>query len=321
MVRRTNGFTLVELLVVIAIIGVLVALLLPAVQAAREAARRTQCSNQMKQIVLALHLYHDANKIFPAGGTSKNNLSYTCYILPYLEENAIYDQMQLLNTFEEGEVRGGTNNEGTNKGNWFALNRLDKLLCPSVGDPEHIQSPKGSFKLTDGRQLYVSHYHGVAGPLGLNPAAGGAKYPSASEGTLNYGGFALDGVLGLNSKVSMKRITDGTSHTFMLGELHDGSGNAWTAGAMINGTGDPIKSGHKAGTTRAYGAMKNVRVAVNTPWVDVDLDNEMAFSSLHPSGAHFACADGSTHFITEDIDLLQYKALCSRSGTEVVNLP
>ncbi|WP_425400003.1 DUF1559 domain-containing protein [Aeoliella sp.] len=322
LLRNQRAFTLVELLVVIAIIAILVALLLPAVQSARESARRTQCLNQVKQIALALHMHHDAHEELPPGGTSLNNLSFTCYILPYLEENAMYDQMRELGTFEEGETRGGTNNEGTHKGNWFALNRMEKLLCPTARNHEDETSHKPSFTLGDGRPLYVQHYFGIAGPLGPNPAASGEDYPSMFEGVLNYGGFALDGVLGLNRPTSFRQITDGASNTLMLGELHTGSNNGWTTGALISGTLDPIENKrHKSGYTRAYGAMKNIRVAINTPYVDVDLDNEMAFSSLHPGGAHFSMTDGSVHYFNEDIDLILYKSLASRSGGETVSIP
>src|SRR5690606_25768768 len=134
---------------------------------------------------------------------------------------------------------------------------------------------------------------------------------------LNYGGYGLDGVLGLNYKVRHKDISDGHSKTLMLGELSKsvtvgglqaGSGNAWTCGCLINGTIDPIENNNISGSTRAYGSMKTVRFAINTPWVDLDNDNEMAFSSYHGSGAQFAMADGSVRLLSEDLAMVVYLA-------------
>ncbi|NLE38309.1 MAG: DUF1559 domain-containing protein, partial [Pirellulaceae bacterium] len=108
---KAGGFTLVELLVVIAIIGILVALLLPAVQAAREAARRMRCANNLRQLAVGLQNYHDSHLQFPPGGMSINNLSWRCFILPFIEQGAIHEQMVNFGTFNQGECRGSTNNE------------------------------------------------------------------------------------------------------------------------------------------------------------------------------------------------------------------
>jgi len=108
--RPGRGFTLVELLVVIAIIGILIALLLPAVQAAREAARRMQCSNHLKQLALGLHDYHDSHKGFPSGALVSNGLSWNVLILPYIEQGPLYAKFN----FNQGDFNGAPNQEGPN---------------------------------------------------------------------------------------------------------------------------------------------------------------------------------------------------------------
>jgi prepilin-type N-terminal cleavage/methylation domain-containing protein/prepilin-type processing-associated H-X9-DG protein len=327
-----QGFTLVELLVVIAIIGILVALLLPAVQAAREAARRTQCANNIRQLALGVLNFESSKKEFPPGGKSFNNLSWRCYILPYIEEQAIYDELYGYGGFKQGECRdpsGNGPNYGTNKANLVARHQIGVFLCPSSAD----RDVKSSFWLENRTvPTHTCHYMGIAGPVGKDPATGllyPQKFTTDTNGSsaLNYGGYSTAGVLGLNYKVKPKDITDGASKTLMLGELsrsvsanglQAGSGNAWTAGCLISGTNDPITNNNSG--TRAYGAMKNIRLAINTAWVDQDNDNEMALSSYHTGSAHFALADGSVRLIEENIAMVVYLASASRNNNELHSL-
>lgn len=319
---RLAGFTLVELLVVIAIIGVLVALLLPAVQAAREAARRTQCMNNLKQLALGVHNYNDANRVFPAGARSSNNLAWRCFILPFIEEQNLHDLMESYGAFNTGVIRGNTNNEGDNKANLIATTKVDGFLCPSS---DYLLTTKTSNWLTDGRKQYVSHYIGVAGAIGeISP---GRYYTSKFAGSpdtfkTNYGGFALNGILILNGSVKAKTVTDGLSKTLLIGEKQNGAVDGWTAGAYISGTGDPLTGNHASSTTtRATPAIKNVSFAINYPDIDLDNDNHYAFGSAHAGGAQFAMADGAVVFVQEDIEMTLYKAICSRNEGESLSLP
>ena len=322
--RPTHAFTLVELLVVIAIIGILVALLLPAIQAAREAARRTQCVNNLKQLALGCHLYLDAKKAFPYGGKVSNQLSWRCYILPYIEESALYDEMQKFNAFEDGSVHLGTNNDGESfpagklhKGQYFSGKyRIGMFLCPSV-PVEYERSAKGSSTLTDGTQCYVSHYAGVAGPV---KAPGGITYrenPRFPKGSPPKRGGASDhGLLLYNHEVKASRATDGLSKTFLIGELVDldKTIDSWDGDAWVRGVG--------VGYTVAdfMGACRNLRYGINAP-KPTNEGNNGPFASFHPGGTHFSFGDGSATFVSEDIDFPLYQALGSRDMGETASLP
>jgi prepilin-type N-terminal cleavage/methylation domain-containing protein/prepilin-type processing-associated H-X9-DG protein len=318
------GFTLVELLVVIAIIGILVALLLPAVQAAREAARRTQCVTNLKQVALGCHLYMDANRAFPYGGKVSNQMAWRCYILPYIEESALFAEMQANNAFLDGTADLGPNNEGApqngspspHKGLYFAAKyRIAMFLCPSAADFD--RADKGSSTLTDGTLCYASHYAGVAGPV---TAPGGQTYrenplfPKASPP--KRGGSSDHGLLLYDYQVKPGRATDGLSHTMLIGELMDNdpatnnfSGDAWVRGV---GFGYTVKD--------FVAAVRNLRYSIGAP-KPTNEGNNIPFFSLHPGGTHFAFGDGSVTFVSEDIDFVLYQALGSRDGGEVAELP
>jgi prepilin-type N-terminal cleavage/methylation domain-containing protein len=303
-----RGFTLVELLVVIAIIGILVALLLPAVQAAREAARRTQCTNNLRQLAIAMQSYHDVEKHFPAGATTSSNLSWNVYILPYIEEGTLYD----LFDRGKGSFNGGPNREGPNK-LIHGLNRIDGFLCPSA---EQLLAKHGSSTLVDGSQSYTSHYYGIMGPKGTDSA--GRKYAMEKVNT-GYtsgccGGFAAQGVLRRDEATNMREILSGTSHTLLLGEIANqdgpGFGDSVVGGgdgaSWVRGVGFGVEPVNVTGMSSA----KNVADGINVIPV---LFNDISFSSSHPGGAHFARCDASVDFISEDIDLFVYKELANRN--------
>ncbi|EAQ81317.1 DUF1559 domain-containing protein [Blastopirellula marina] len=290
--RKLLGFTLVELLVVIAIIGVLIALLLPAVQQAREAARRMQCSNQLKQIGLAMHNYHDTFGKFPAGAMHiGNGLPWLVKILPFIEQGALYEQFNMKAT-------------GWSQNNSAGTNSVETYFCPSFDERAAQYADPG---------VLTTHYYGVAGPKGTN-AANGAAYRYDENPTDEpdfYGGYALQGVLGLYEKmgqIGFRDITDGTSNTLMVGEI------SWKG---VETHYRPWYRGGNGGIVRsATGGFKNIDAGINVPigqWMST------SFGSNHPGGALFVSCDGSVSFYSETIDIATYKAAASRDGGEVLS--
>lgn len=304
MTPARRGFTLVELLVVIAIIGVLVALLLPAVQAARESARRMKCSNNLKQIGLALHMYHDNVGSFPPGAFVTNNLSWNVLILPYLEQASLYNQFN----FNLGAFNGAPNQEGPNK-NLHATVRMNAYLCPSsIVD---IWATHPSSALLDGRKTYASHYYGIMGPKSATTAIA-YEFDPAPAG---QGGFALSGVLGRDSRVRLANVTDGASNTLLVGEISrpGGDGSSWVRGIAFGTT-----------TTAATGmsSSKNLNFGINvllTPQ-SANQFNDISFASYHIRAAQFVMTDGAVRYLSDNVTSAIYKAAGSRDGGESLPL-
>ena len=294
LMKRPSGFTLVELLVVIAIIGVLIALLLPAVQQAREAARRMQCSNNLKQISLGMHNYHDTFGTLPPGALNDNNLGWHCFLLPFIEQSALHDQFN----FAAGAWNAGTNNEGPNK-NIHGLNLIGMYVCPSS---PRLETTHGSSTLGDGRKTNTTHYYGVMGPYGSNPEStatyGHEPNPSG------HGGFCQDGMFLLNKSVKFRDVTDGLSNTYATGEIGAANGSyaSWVRG--VNGNG--------------MAASKNIRFGVGLQNESGGNFNNISFSSEHPGGVMFAMGDASVRFVSETIDFAIYRSTASRAGGETL---
>jgi len=191
-----RGFTLVELLVVIAIIGILVALLLPAVQAAREAGRRTSCSNNLKQIGLALHNYHDTYKRFPFGWSDRG-AGWTTMILPQVEQGNLYNTLGFAES-QNWDINGSANE--TACGTY-----LDVFRCPSMAAPDHVNNQGIPERVP-------CSYRGVASSTADSDDPGTSVVGRSMEN------LDLEGIFFCCSKVNMSWILDGTSNTFMVGE-------------------------------------------------------------------------------------------------------
>lgn len=279
---RKRGFTLIELLVVIAIIAILIALLLPAVQQAREAARRTQCKNNLKQLGLALHNYHDVHLTFPPGWIDQNssaaaNWAWGAYLLPLMDQGALFDSVDV------GQGSLGNALLDSTKLNLLKT-PLSMLRCPSDTAPE------------------INSRHQALDTGGANHSIATSSYVGANGGGDWTAGQSLRGALGRNSRVRFRDITDGSSNTIMVGErswqypLGSGS-NANCDAAMVIGIG----STGSANLQRM--ALAKGLFVINSSLDDGGGVAECArgFSSRHTGGAQFLLGDGSVRFISENI--------------------
>ncbi len=297
-----SGFTLVELLVVIAIIGVLVGLLLPAVQSAREAARRMSCSANFKQVALALHNYHDTHRSFPMGGgisggcsgfSGAHLFSWGVYTLPFLEQGTRYDAIRF-------NVSNYANGYAPNHDPDTALGPIPTYLCPSNPQGDTMVNPA----LSGAIDAYArTDMAGVAdsrdwrcnnsGSTGLRPRSDG------------------NGIFYARSKTKFRDIIDGTSNTLFIGEV----------------TGDPRQATGDSATTYngnvyALYDLLDTSTGINGPFTvpggGAFAWRPQGFSAFHPGGAHFALADGSVRFLSESINQSLLSGLTTRAGGEVL---
>jgi prepilin-type N-terminal cleavage/methylation domain-containing protein/prepilin-type processing-associated H-X9-DG protein len=301
---RPRGFTLIELLVVIAIIGVLVGLLLPAVQAAREAARRMQCSNNLKQMGLALHNYENSHGVFPPGYVSAvvNNQdigagwAWGSLILPQMEQTNLANSIN----FSLSVADPANNTVDSFK--------VANYLCPSDRTLDLVPV-RDSTNTTTVDTVSGSNYVGVFGTGEIGDAPGNGS-----------------GMFYRNSRVGFREILDGTSQTFMVGERsHNLSYATWTArspggwlyttSSVEGGTDTFVNANDEEAFTMVLGPIgtEDLPRTPNNPRAHVE-----DYWSRHPGGVNFLFADGSVRMVKNAITPSVYQALATRSGSEVV---
>ena len=318
--QQTQGFTLIELLVVIAIIGVLVALLLPAVQQAREAARRTQCKNNLKQLGLAMHNYLDNYKMFPSSFTAPKTTGFQTRVskavsgwgwgtmlLPYVDQGALFDQLDftvrnIVPTSQNG-ILGGT--------------PLSIFRCASdTGPAVNSDCASSGTNVNNCGELATSNYLVCFGSLSGLQTVKFTGDPSTyyRQYTLDRGVDGNRGVFGADSSTQASHITDGLSNTIMIGETLKGLGRngvTYRGGIWI---GWPSTAGYEA----VPGIMQQaLNGGANFRIMGTD---QHAFSSNHAGGAQFALGDGSVHFISENIDGTTLERLADRDDGNVIDM-
>lgn len=294
--KLKRGFTLVELLVVIAIIGILIGMLLPAVQQVREAARRITCGNNLKQIGLAMHNYESAYKKFPPGGIwigpdklrrgnragRGSGWSWSTFILPFIEQGNVYDKLDFPARLSDQPNRA------------LVATNFPSQVCPSKGtQPDH-------FRIGNGSEAFAMHDPGIAATNYVACAGAfyaGAYYDRPSD--------RKNGIYAEDSKTGFGDIPDGSSNTIMAGEaIYYGVGQSrGTPGAFFW---DPRWYGssrfNAGGRADAPEALFRVgRARINPPSFASNAEKRNAFGSNHPGGSSFVLCDGSVHFIAETI--------------------
>lgn len=346
--RKRPAFTLVELLVVIAIIGILVALLLPAIQAAREAARRTQCTNNLKQIAIALLNYHDVRKQFPLGAyaaveedhtAEEDGLGWATQILPQIEEQPLYDQLE-NNTVPGYQGKPWVTNHPPGQKGIFRVAHdnglrpiaggdtiLSAFICPTADLPTH--TPTGSFfglssSPIVGTGYATAHYKASRGHcdrgMFWKPKEGAAEYDCPYD--INGDGEMDSVPKKAYTRVRIADVTDGTSKTIAVGEsAYVVSAKSWPLWmGMYQETGNTMFETEEQINCGISGVK-------SFPLAESELEQIVAVAGVEPTdcsfswhndGAYFAFVDGSVRFLTENLDKRTFWLLGDRMDDEVI---
>jgi prepilin-type N-terminal cleavage/methylation domain-containing protein len=332
-IARRRGFTLIELLVVIAIIAILIALLLPAVQQAREAARRSQCRNNLKQQALALHNYHDNFNVFPASiYNSGVCASYTaagranCRVmntngwvmtLPYMDQAPLYNSFNLNVAISDataasnglsgqscidggsGQVAMGTTAQITANAN-LSRTPLQTLICPSQPSANQFSTNNANYRAVAGVGGHKTNYDFVIT----------ANYQHSACNTWSAEASTNRRLFGDNSRASIKDCTDGTSNTLMIGEtkfdVYNGDGTPWAYRNWLQDGVDPT-----------YG-INNYFYTTSVPNTHPRLASWGYSGSYHDGGAHFVLADGAVRFLSQNLDASLVSRLSRMADGQVV---
>jgi prepilin-type N-terminal cleavage/methylation domain-containing protein/prepilin-type processing-associated H-X9-DG protein len=314
--HRKQGFTLVELLVVIAIIGILVALLLPAIQAAREAARRTQCINNLKQCGVGLQNYHDVNKVFPAGNVTvgdccgnMTNANWCISILPFIEQAALFDRFDWQLFTEQQPIVNGE----------CVVQEIVKTFnCPSDINALKLETPGSGPGVN--KPYRHSSYRGVTG-IGRNDGYFDCSQWATATPALaerEKGILHTVGSRGLTYE-NMGSVLDGTSNTLAVGEYMTTTttnrGTFWAHGYTCYALGSiQYESRHYIPDFNLCGSLPGTPTG-NNPC-------KRAFASFHPGGMNFVLVDGSTRFVSTSVDLVNVLgAAATIMGQEASQLP
>jgi prepilin-type N-terminal cleavage/methylation domain-containing protein len=307
----SSGFTLIELLVVIAIIAILIALLVPAVQKVREAAARSSCQNNLKQIALGIHSHNDAHKKLPRSAgpgytfnsSAPNTWSWLARTLPFIEQDALY--------------KGGTapipagpamNGSVQPNGTFTSAGLIQILSCPSDPEGYRVWTERAN---TGSHPIGTTNYKGVAGS---NWAWGDARWNNVTSlgfnnnGLDNGNGFFFRSDAVNNPNMNLNGIRDGLSNTFMVGECL------------------PVKDYHTGWpffnyATATCGIYPNCKTPTGGEYGRTDWPNVYSFRSFHSGGLQFALGDGSVRFVSDAIDIAVYRAMATRTGNEPVSSP